>query len=388
MNQDKNKFNSIPNRIKNIKELINENVIDSMIGEDNTDSTSNSNDDIREYLPKKYLDFNTAINSLGGKLLYIKSGASGHTFKGVNYNKKNKCDYAVKIVAYPKKDYYGDMFDIKRPENTELVMIKILSWFVKNNQTPHIVLPITTFNTSIKPFINLPKDDIVNNKRFDEFVQKYYKGHYYDNVSILVSEWANAGDLLDYLKKNYQKLKLKDWKVLFFQILSVLAIVQTKYPGFRHNDLKANNVLVNKIGVSTKSKNFLYKINKKKYVVPNIGLQIKLWDYDFACIPGLVENKKVDSDWTTKINVNPEQNRYYDVHYFFNTLTKKGFLPEFWTDDNVPDKVKKFVKRLLPDEVTQGKNVTDRGRILSKKEYFIPDDILRNDEFFRAMRID
>ena len=43
-----------------------------MIGEDNADSTSNSNDDIREYLPKKYLDFNTAINSLGGDYCILK----------------------------------------------------------------------------------------------------------------------------------------------------------------------------------------------------------------------------------------------------------------------------------------------------------------------------
>ena len=57
------------------------------------------------------------------------------------------------------------MFNIKRPENAELLMIKLLSEFIINKQTPHIVLPITTFNTSIKPFISLPKDNIVNNKK-------------------------------------------------------------------------------------------------------------------------------------------------------------------------------------------------------------------------------
>ena len=34
-------------------------------------------------MPKKYLDFSKAIKDLGGKLLYIKSGSTGHTFKGV-----------------------------------------------------------------------------------------------------------------------------------------------------------------------------------------------------------------------------------------------------------------------------------------------------------------
>ena len=37
------------------------------------------NDDIREMLPKKYIDFNKAIKDLGGKLLYIKSGSTCHS---------------------------------------------------------------------------------------------------------------------------------------------------------------------------------------------------------------------------------------------------------------------------------------------------------------------
>ena len=93
------------------------------------------------------------------------------------------------------------MFNVKRPENAELMMIRLLSYFVRKKQTPHIILPITTFNTSIKPFLSLPKDNIVNNKKFDQFVKKYKKGEYYENVSVLICEWANSGDLLDFIKK-------------------------------------------------------------------------------------------------------------------------------------------------------------------------------------------
>ena len=112
---------------------------------------------------------------------------------------------------------------------------------------------------------------------------------------------------------------------VYFSILSVLAIIQNKYPGFRHNDLKANNLLVHKVPISTTNNKFKYKINGQIYIVPCIGFQIKLWDFDFACIPGIVDNSKVDAEWTNRINIKPEQNRYYDVHYFFNTLTKKDF---------------------------------------------------------------
>jgi hypothetical protein len=86
-------------------------------------------------LPKKYIDFNKAIKDLGGKLHYIKSGSTGHTFKGVYPppNNENKPNYAVKIVAYPRKENYGDMFNIKRPENAELMMLRLLANFVKNH---------------------------------------------------------------------------------------------------------------------------------------------------------------------------------------------------------------------------------------------------------------
>ena len=51
-----------------------------------------------------------------------------------------------------------------------------------------------------KNFINLPKNNIVNNKKYDQFVKRHKK-EYYDTVSVLISEWANGGDLLDLLGK-------------------------------------------------------------------------------------------------------------------------------------------------------------------------------------------
>ena len=390
-NSDNKNFNLIPDRINTIQNMVGKSNIESIIDFKNSTESfeyPSNTEDIRELLPKKYIEFGKAINELGGRLLYIKSGSTGHTFKGVHPppNEENKQPYAVKIVAYPKKENYGDMYNIKRPENTELLMIRLLSYFVINKQTPHIVLPITTFNTSIKPFLSLTKSNVVNNKKFEQFIEKYDKGEYYQNVSILVSEWANGGDLLDYLRKNYKTMKVKDWRCIFFQILSALAIIHTKYPGFRHNDMKANNILIHNIDIDNNNKKYLYKINNMTYVVPNIGFQVKLWDFDFACIPGIVENSKVDADWTNKINICPEMNRYYDIHYFINTLIRKGFLPELLSSDDVPIKVKEFINRIVPEKYQSGKLVSERGRILIKDEFIIPDDILKTDPFFKVMR--
>lgn len=376
----------IPDRLNLIENMLDGKIMDSIIDYDENDFKNISSKDIRDTMNKKYIDFTKAIEQLGGKLLYIKSGSTGHTFKGVYPNMEKKPNYGVKIVAYPKKEKYGDMFDPTRPENAELLMIKLLSKFVKKGQTPHVVLPITTFNTSIKPFLSLKKDDIVNNKKYDDFLKKYKKGYYYKNVSVLISEWANGGDLLDYIRKNFKSFTLKTWRMIFFQILSVLAVIQNKYPGFRHNDMKANNILVQLIPVSKKKNKFMYKINKQNYIVPNIGFQLKLWDFDFACIPDLIDNSKVNAEWTNAININPEQNRYYDIHYFTNTLTRKGFFNEFWTHEAVPNKIREFVKRIIPKKFRKGDNVSERGRILSKEEFITPDKILKNDPLFEVMR--
>jgi len=392
------KFDNINFRLDFIKLLLGGKKLDPLIEVDCADtealvthhdhkSDSDNCNDIRCILNKKAYNFNKIINQIGGQLVYIKSGTTGHTFKGMtDLNDDKSINYAVKVVAYPKREGYGGINDIRRPENAELLMLRVLSYFVINAQTPHIVLPIGTFNTSIKPFLTLSKNGIVNNKKYDEFLEKYKKGEYYDDVSILISEWANGGDLLDYLRNNYQTMTIRQWRVIFFQVISVLAVIQKKYPEFRHNDMKANNILIQKIAMRKENNKFKYKINNKDYIVPNIGIQIKLWDFDFACIPGVVENAKVNTNWCNKINIKPEKNRYYDLHYFFNTLTKKGFLSQFYDAPEIPKKVKEFVNRIVPDKYSDGKYIAHRGRILVNEEYTTPDLLLKNDPFFDKMR--
>ena len=379
------KYDKLPYRLDFIQKLVSNNQLQALVDLDVSQTITKSTD-IRSVLDKKIHDFNHVMNSIGAKLVYVKSGSTGHTFKGFTLTENGEVDnsFAVKVVAFPKKEKYGNINDTKRPENAELLMLKVLSYFVVNNQTPHIILPIATFNTSIRPFIAL-KDNIISNKRYDEFVDRFVNHEFYENVSVLISEWANGGDLLDYLRKNYKTMHLLYWKIIFFQILSVLAVIHNKYPDFRHNDMKANNILVHKIECHRNNK-FKYKINGQKYIIPNIGIQIKLWDFDFACIPSIVSNSKVSAKWTDKINIKPKRNQYYDLHYCINTLTKKGFCPELMTDESVPKEFKDFVNRIIPAKYSTGAEVTDRGRLLLDEEYTTPDKLLKEDPFFESFR--
>ena len=385
-----NKFDIIQDRMYCIKEILNGNNLNPLLELDNNETEAfinNTNDiDIRNVLDKKVLDFSEVINKIGSKLVYVKSGTTGHTFRGFNPENPQGINYAVKVVAYPKRENYGDINDVRRPENAELMMLKLLSYFVINNQTPHLILPIGTFNTTIKPFLGLPKNGLVENKKYNDFIKRYKKGELHNEVSVLISEWANGGDLLEYIRKNYKTMTLKIWRVILFQIISTLAVIQEKYPSFKHHDLKANNILIQNINGKNKNNMFKYKINGKTYLVPNINFQIKLWDFDFACIKDLVDNAKVNAEWTDKINVTNNQNRYYDLHYFINTLTRKGFLPDFFDYPEISKSVKDFFKRIVPKKYRNGPNVADRGRLKVTDEYVVPDEILKYDPFFERFR--
>ena len=393
---------TIPNRIEFIKTLLNNNKLEPIINFDNNDTEnflnitndadSGNSYDTRVTLRKKVHNITDIINKMGGTLKYIKSGTTGHTFKGEEIDKKTgepMYEYAVKVVAYTIKDKYGDIHDTRRPENAELLMIKLLSYFIVKKRTPHIVLPIGTFDTDITHFTNLIENKYVDshNKKYKEFVERYNKGEYYDEVSILISEWANRGDFLDFIKKKYKNFTALHWKVFFFQLISTLAVIQSKFPTFRHNDLKANNILITKIFKNVDT--FKYKVMGHSYRIPNIGYQLKIWDFDFACIPGIVDNKKVmiSNKWSRSINVGPTQNRYYDIHYFFNTLIKNGFFPELMTDSSIPKEVKQFVLSIVPKDKQSGDSVSQKGRILNNMEYVIPADILRDNPYFEEFRI-
>jgi hypothetical protein len=399
LSKDENK-DAIPNRIQFVKALLKDNKLRPLIDFDNTDTEnfmnqskdddSKNSNDTRIALKKKVYDLTDIINDIGGTLRYIKSGTTGHTFKGKCTDSEGNLEYeyAVKVVAYSKKTKYGDVRDLKRPENAELAMIKLLSYFIVKRCTPHIILPIGIFDTDITYFTKLVENGFVKkkNERYKEFIERYKNGEYYDEVSILISEWANRGDFLDYIKKHYVRFTPLHWRVFFFQLISTLAVIHYKFPTFRHNDLKANNVLVTKI--SKKVETYKYKVVGNLYRVPNIGYQLKIWDFDFACIPGTVDNKKVmlTNKWSKGINVNGNKNRYYDIHYFFNTLIKKGFFPEIMTSPLVPQEVKNFILSIVPIEYQSGDNVAEKGRILVDNEYTTPEEILKTNKYFDEFR--
>ena len=360
---------------------------------------------INDVFNKQMLNFVTTLRKFGDHLLYIKSGTTGHTFKGISIPDPARPDmvinFAIKVVAYPKHDKYGSITDPARPENAELMMLKVLSYFVTKRHTPHIILPIATFNTKIQTFVELEKQGLVQSKRFSEFIKLYHEDEFHEDVSVILEEWADGGDLLQYLRANYTTLTVKEWRVILFQVISSVAVVQSRFPTWRHNDLKANNIILQILETTDDDTTFVNIIDSTSFYIPNIGIRCKLCDFDFSCIPGIVENKKVNAPWAgLKLNVKAEEHRYYDIHYFLNTMVCESFLPNFFGHDStgnplIPDEVTEFITRVIPSQLRSGEFVSKGGRLmlsqskLKKMKHLIhktPMEILLNDPFFAKMR--
>jgi hypothetical protein len=373
-------------RVEFIKHILDGNKLQPMIDFD----CNNMESDCKRLI-KKTMDVRELFKSLNVSLKYIKSGTTRHTFKATSKEDENVA-FAIKVCAYPKTDDYGNIGNPKRPENAEIRMLKLLSSFVLKMKTPHFILPIGTFNTSIKPFITVsPKlIDLSNekNKSYREFIEKCENDEFEDLVSVLISEWANGGDLLDYIRRNYKNISLTEWTVIIFQILYTLASLHKKYESFRHNDMKANNILVRFTDNNFTEKLYKYKMDDIIFQIPNVGIQIKIWDFDFACIDGVIENNKVNADWTKKMNVSKERNQYYDMHFFFNTLICEKYFPQFYTG-GAPREIIEFVHRIIPEKyrtIVKNKYIRKGGRILIDTEYTTPYKVIMKDELFRKYR--
>lgn len=372
------------------------------------DDKSNDSSSTLFMLDKTPINFFKFILSIGATLSYVGSGATGHTFHGeIAKDGEIVYEFAVKISPYPKHESYGPITKIDRPENSEIMMLRCLSYFVSKKETPHLLRPIKTFYSDINNFLLLSKGGYIKGRdttKYDDFVKKYEEGKYENTVSVLLSEWANRGDFLTYTKLNYKNYKLEHWKVFFFQILSVLAVIQCKYPSFRHNDMKANNILIKKIKKNSKTDNhWIYIVAGIPYKLPNIRYQIALWDFDFSCIAGIVDNIKVTEQWTTQIGITSKENKYYDVHYFFNTLIQ--FIPEIvkYSDnsrcnikrENIKnteikqtlETVRDFIYRIIPEQYRGGSRVNKKGRLLVDDEFITPREILENDPFFAEFKM-
>jgi hypothetical protein len=105
---------------------------------------------------------------------------------------------------------------------------------------------------------------------------------------------------------------------LLFQVLYTLAALQRILPGFRHNDLSTNNVLVR----HTRPWTARYSYRGTVFVLAGVPMFAAMADYDFIHVPGhsLLCNERITGGRYPGIG--PSVNPSYDAHVFLKSVSR------------------------------------------------------------------
>lgn len=152
-------------------------------------------------------------------------------------------------------------------------------------------------------------------KQLQRFSQSLHKGGG-EHALVSLVEYAQHGSLSSFLWEHADEVET--WRILIFQVLYALAVIQQSIPSFRHNDLHAANVLV----AAVQSRVVEYTVLPDHvFSCQNQGLEIRLWDFDCACAEELVPpNYKVAAARSASFGISAVPNHYYDMHTFCNHL--------------------------------------------------------------------
>lgn len=277
-------------------------------------------------------DLENLLSLFDGSMEIIGKGSYGTVYK-ICLEPNCNNTFILKRIKMENESIYINIENPNRPENVEIEMLKRLNTLLLTNSTPNIPF-------YMGDFICEEDDDMGYGK-------SYYR--------YLMAERAN-GDLNTYIKtilldKDEGTVAEKDaiWKSILFQIISVLYIIQLKYPNFRHNDLHSGNILY--FLVSSEN-NFEYILNGTKFVIPNIGVRIAIWDFDFSSIAGDLDNIKVLELQNQEFGIRPEANYYTDMHKILNTLLSTLKTRQQYPNGlYIPKQVIEFLERVIPKEV-------------------------------------
>lgn len=365
MNNHK-KYLSLPERIQLIKDI-----------QKGTYIVKQKTGKIIKKLNKRLYTSHCKIIDILEKLADIKEIGQGSYGKALRIcMPKNECNnkdiiptfalaYSIKEVIFQNIGTYNNLIENPdRYENAEIRMLQLLSTFVFSGATPHLNLPIMSF--ICKPSPHLSKNN--ENDRYGGLNTTRY----------IISELADYGNMYGYVSGKLKLWKHNElvWKVLFFQILSTLSVIHRYYPNFLHNDLKPDNILVRSTTQGNqgyKNNYYEYNVDGTIYYIPDVGFQLLLWDFDFACIAGTIDNDKIITMIDEEdANLVCHRNQYYDIHMCFGQINR------FW-GDMMPEEVSNWLHNyLLTDQIPS----SDKDeRILESIELTTPSQLLDNDFF-------
>ena len=168
--------------------------------------------------------------------------------------------HVVAKVCNVSLDMLGQPSNAFRSEHAEPHILRILyKHIVQPNVSPHIIAPLGQVQVE-------------------------------QDKAVYFMEYANGKTLYNFLK-NASRLRIAQCcPEILFQICFTLHAIRSVFPTFRHNDLIASNVFLQK--TETGQAKTYQLADGRTYRLPGCGFLSLLADMDFASIPGLVDNYK------------------------------------------------------------------------------------------------
>ncbi len=142
----------------------------------------------------------------------------------------------------------------------------------------------------------------------------------------------------NYLQNEQEERMLKG---IILQVLFSLAILQHVLPGFRHNDLKVDNILLD---FTPRAHIITLRYKNYYWVLANDIPLVKLADFDYASIPKLCKNPKVGTGHARSFGCTETLSQIYDVHLFLNSLysyrRRLGPILRAWLLQQLPEETR------------------------------------------------
>lgn len=236
----------------------------------------------------------------------VSDGQSSVIMKLSYYRDNTLNDFIRKIQG-------GDKEGAREAKNNDSIMVSsafanATNTLVAKNASPHFVYVYCSADCRhlIEKFKALVRDRV---KTSTSTQLKY------NNVSFMEQFTA---DMTKWIRGRSRTVSDDTLRKAMFAIVYTLAVLQKAYPGFRHNDLSTNNVLVKRLRTPMSAG---YSFGGDSYYVDKMPVLVAVSDYDFTHVPDHpnLTNERIVSG---KYRVTDAPNKTYDTHFFLKTVAK------------------------------------------------------------------
>jgi len=148
-----------------------------------------------------------------------------------------------------------------------------------------------------------------------------------------------------------------NFKHAIFQAIFTMLYFQTLFPGFRHNDLKADNVLI----TSSLKQSVRYCNNNKYWHLKDNAVWVKIIDFELSCTPdGNRINSRLiqsnDTDMQNSFGLSSEQCTSFDIHLLFYDCLMSS-------SSAIRQDFESFIYDFIPSKFFKKENLTSQCRL-------------------------